>query len=132
MLTMSLDRAKLIDKYLFMAKENYETKGYASMKYETSNNIMEVAEFVEIGNILKAKGYGYITADSYLTITPSGMDFLECGGFTKLIQEEIDDERDKERDRKRAKREPLFRWISIILAFTQLLQFLFKFFNLSI
>ena len=130
MLTMSLDRAKLIDYRLTKAKINFEKKGYASASFP-SNSTMELVENKEIDKILRQKEYGYVMDDGTYVIHPSGIDFLKCGGFTRMIKEEIEDEKDKERIRKRAKREPFFRWLSIILFLTELFQFFLKLFNFS-
>lgn len=120
---MTIERARLIDERLKMAKQNYETKKVPSVQIPIKDS-MDMLESKEINAILKEKNCGYITSDNYYVITPAGIDFLNCGGFTRMIQEQIDQDKYKEEQMKAAKREPWFRWLTILFAALNLLQLL--------
>ena len=118
---MTLERAKLIDERLRMAKENYETKNIPSVQIPIKDN-MDVMESKEINAILKEKNCGYITCNNCYVITPAGIDFLKRGGFTRMILEQINQGKYQEEQMKAAKREPWFRWLTILFAALNLLQ----------
>lgn len=124
---MSLDRAKLIDERLTKAKRNYEEKGCASAKFPIKGQ-MDLIENLEIDKILKNKGYGYVLDGDIFCIYPAGIDFLKCGGFTRLIREQIEAGKHTKRMMDRAKMEPYYRWATWLLGGGWLLKLISSFF----
>lgn len=130
--SMSPQRAMIIDNIMLQALKQKEDKGYPTVELQGGSTQI-LTENVAIGKILESKGCGKVVNGTSCYITPDGLDFIKCGGFTQILKDETTEEERKERQDKltkkhlaAAKREPLFRWAAIVFGSISLIQFLMQ------
>lgn len=134
MYSMSEERAMMIDNIMLEALKQSENGDYPTVKLPGGSS-KNLHNNISIGKILESKGYGRVMGGTTFIISVDGFDFIKWGGFTRMLKEEEIEEERKEiqhklnkKNLRAAKREPVFRWLTVIFGSTSLIQLFMQLF----